>query len=234
MTGRCLLNLNEWLNKRTWVVYYALEGSSTTPIWPDNSWFVIQNGHAPIKRRQKTDRWKGYNSDSDGPEARRSHWTPLRSKPTKPTVTSPLPGRLYFWTYTAFFQLSVESLANPKLAARERLSPGLHRFSLLDKHGDWCGTMVLHESWLGQNDRVFEFAALSEARDFAVEELGTWTYYISEDRQDSEWDLYFALLIVWDEEHTVAERLGVAKIFQKAFDSGSYEPMKAWREIALK
>lgn len=80
---------------------------------------------------------------------------------------------------------------------------------------------------------VLEFAAISDARDFSMEELDTWNYYVPEDREVSEWQLYYALLIVWDEEYEVAERAGLAKIYQRAYDFASFDPGKAWREITL-
>ena len=52
------------------------------------------------------------------------------------------------------------------------------------------------ENWgsskLGQ---TFEFIAISEARDIYMEEHDSWTYYVPPDRVDSEWDLFYVLMI---------------------------------------
>ena len=49
----------------------------------------------------------------------------------------------------------------------------------------------------------------------------------------SEWYAYYALMITWDENHEVAERVGLAKIYKDAFENGSFKPGKEWREIVL-
>ncbi|KAJ0372434.1 hypothetical protein COL154_000162 [Colletotrichum chrysophilum] len=152
-------------------------------------------------------------------------------KPTFPTSPHRDKSYLYFWTYTAFFQLSRETRTSPTFATK--LEPGLHRFSLLDSNGDWCGTIILEDKWFTCVGDVLEFAAISDARDFSMEELDTWNYYVPEDREVSEWQLYYALLIVWGEEYEVAERAGLAKIYQRAYDFASFDPGKAWREITL-
>ncbi|KAF9881062.1 hypothetical protein CkaCkLH20_01212 [Colletotrichum karsti] len=103
----------------------------------------------------------------------------------------------------------------------------------MDSNGDWCGTIVLKESFFSSVGDILEFAAISDARDFSMEELDTWNYYVPEDREVSEWQLYYALFIVWNREHTVAERVGLAKIYKRAYDVASFDPGKAWREIIL-
>ncbi|GKT40818.1 uncharacterized protein ColSpa_00999 [Colletotrichum spaethianum] len=66
----------------------------------------------------------------------------------------------------------------------------------------------------------------ADARDFSMEELDTWNYYVPEDREGFEWHLYYAFLIVSDNDHTVAERAGLAKIHRRAFDLASLGPGK--------
>ncbi|KAL2878075.1 hypothetical protein SGCOL_006604 [Colletotrichum sp. CLE4] len=125
---------------------------------------------------------------------------------------------LYFWAYTAFFQLSRTSRSSPSFASN--LEAGLHRFGLLDAHDDWCGDVV-------------ELAAISDARDFSIEELDTWNYYVPEDREVSEWHLYYAFVITWNKEHSIAKRTGLAKVYQRAFDVASFHPGKKWKETTL-
>ena len=74
---------------------------------------------------------------------------------------------------------------------------------------DHCAPGVVVQQCWGH----LEFAAISKPREFSMEELDTWNYYTPEDREISEWYLYHALLIVWDQNHSVAERAGIAKIY---------------------
>jgi hypothetical protein len=121
-----------------------------------------------------------------------------------------------------------------------KLEPGLHRYGILDAKGDWCGTIVLEEKWFDAVGAVFKFAAISEARDFSMEEPDNWNYYIPEDRDVSEWYLFYALLLRRDgadscyaDRPHFAERAGLAKIYQTAFQSASFQPGTSWKEITL-
>ncbi|KAG8353980.1 hypothetical protein FVEN_g12921 [Fusarium venenatum] len=95
----------------------------------------------------------------------------------------------------------------------------LRQFGIADSFGDWCGTITLDKSWYNQVGGIFEFAAISEAKDFSMEELDTWTYYVSEERQQAEWYCFYALMIRCEETKggPVAERVGLAKNFQSSF-----------------
>ncbi|ROV92907.1 hypothetical protein VSDG_06419 [Cytospora chrysosperma] len=239
MVSSCLLNLQEWLAHHTWIVWYAyFESDSLVPgaISPSDEVGIAEPGLRLVWQKSShqsgsPDRWHGYFSASNMPYGR-SLGHKSEKRPTYPTSTALHNGWLYFWTYTAFFQLSRKSLTSPEVASK--MVPGLYRFGLLGDKGDWCGTIVLPKTWYNRVGETFEFAAISDAREFSMEELDTWNHDIHEDRGTSEWYLYYALLIVWDEKHTVAERAGIAKIYQKAFDTGSFEPKKDWREIALR
>ncbi|KAK1842791.1 heterokaryon incompatibility protein [Colletotrichum chrysophilum] len=220
-----LLDLHDWLVSHTWVVWYKLK--------PDDTDFQLVWSSVDSPRASMSSRWRGYqtSSNSDEPYGRRQVLENSEPKPTFPTSPHRDKSYLYFWTYTAFFQLSRETRTSPTFATK--LEPGLHRFSLLDSNGDWCGTIILEDKWFTCVGDVLEFAAISDARDFSMEELDTWNYYVPEDREVSEWQLYYALLIVWGEEYEVAERAGLAKIYQRAYDFASFDPGKAWREITL-
>ncbi len=110
---------------------------------------------------------------------------------------------------------------------------GLHRFRVIDSGGDWCGIIILSESFFDHVGDVFEFIAISETRDFSLEEYDSWNYYIPTRREEAEWFLYYALMIRWNEDHTKATRLGLAKIYQQAFHTGSFAPHLQWKEITL-
>jgi hypothetical protein len=107
-------------------------------------------------------------------------------------------------------------------------------YSLFDVEGDWCGTVLLDQSWVDNGDVAFDesttsnlscdrpprttykFIAISEAREFSAVGHDSWTYYVPTDRVDSLWDLYYVLLIVPDEDGT-SQRRGLGKVFKDAF-----------------
>jgi hypothetical protein len=244
MVSSTLVNLHEWLCQRTWVVWYIGRvdkinvvgaGASTFsersfrlgPVWSPPS------NEDPEKARSSA--WDGYAAGGAGsdPFGRKRALPPLAIDgercilPTRP----PLPGRLHFWTYTAHFQLSRRIMSTSTF--QSELAPGLYRFGLLDARGDWCGTMILDDTWLSQVGAVLEFAAISEARDFAMEELDTWTYYIPQDKTSVEWYLFYAILLRWDAHERAFERAGLAKIYQDAFKHASFPPGLEWKEITL-
>ncbi|KAH7399198.1 heterokaryon incompatibility protein-domain-containing protein [Phaeosphaeria sp. MPI-PUGE-AT-0046c] len=105
----------------------------------------------------------------------------------------------------------------------------LKRYRIADDTGDWCGSIVLDSSWVGrQQDHSqlrHEFIAISEAMRFSEEECATWTYYIPKEQEESEWDLYYVLLIRFKGD--VWERIGVGKVFKEAFEGAE------WDEIVL-
>jgi hypothetical protein len=114
----------------------------------------------------------------------------------------------------------------------------------MDRRGDKCGSILVDVEWLRQkqlmddgsggfNDLTespeFEFIAISQAKNFTKEEFPGWSYYIPKEREESEWDLFFVLLI----EHFLTEgfhrRVALGKVFKTAFSMIGDE----WREIIL-
>ncbi|KAK8093880.1 hypothetical protein PG997_000565 [Apiospora hydei] len=221
MIDKTLLDLHDWLENHTWIVWhYYDEIEDLRLAWDPES----EPGANPVTR------WSGYASRLRNPYGRRldkfpeilDHGDSMTT--TRPT-TSPQPGLLCFWTYTTHFQLSRRSMSTASFATN--VGEDLHRFGLLDCKGDWCGTIILGDDWFRS------FAAISDARDFHMEELDAWNFYVPEERSAAEWYLYYALLLEWDAEHRVARRMGIAKIYQDAFNKFSFEPGCAWREVAL-
>ncbi|KAI6090312.1 heterokaryon incompatibility protein-domain-containing protein [Hypoxylon rubiginosum] len=219
-----LINLHDWLSNHSWVAWYYGDGGNLKLVWEPSSQGV-----------QSQSRWSGYDSSSTDPYGRDQQRLASRfgvdeSRPTMPTV-EPVNCCLHFWSYTAHFQLSRRSMSSPTF--KSNLEKGLHRFGILDSKGDWCGTIVLNEKWSSSVGGVFEFVAISEARDFSMEELDVWNYYVAEERHISEWYLYYALLVTRNEEAMVSERAGLAKIYKNAFQSASFDPGMTWSEIIL-
>ncbi|RYP48533.1 hypothetical protein DL768_005612 [Monosporascus sp. mg162] len=153
----------------------------------------------------------------------------LRSPPAR--LAPRTEGLLGFRTFTGMFSLSRKSMSS---SAFSNLSPGLRRFGIIDRAGDWCGTIVLDElKWLSQVGALFEFAAISCAKDFAMDELDTWTYYIPQEREHADWYCFFAIMLKpMPGSPGIFERAGLAKIYGSAFALGSF-PNAGWKEIVL-
>jgi len=106
-------------------------------------------------------------------------------------------------------------------------SSRLSYFDIVDHNGDWCGSINLPKDWMGeQQGGVFPFIAISDAKAFTDDECPIWTYYIPKERDESEWDLYFVLLLERNKERGVWERVGLGKVFQPAFRKGTWDEIK--------
>ncbi|KAI1086969.1 heterokaryon incompatibility protein-domain-containing protein [Rostrohypoxylon terebratum] len=228
MVEGTLVNIHEWLSSHTWIVwYYGDENGQLNLVW---------SGKPPMQNHPSPTRWSGYDAGIPNlygrdPQRLASRFGIDDSKPTVPNAET-IPGCLHFWSYTAHFQLSRKSMS--AMNFQSKLEKGLHRFGILDSRGDWCGTIVLHEKWLGSVGGIFEFVAISEARNFSMEELDVWNYYVPEEQHVSEWFAYYALLLAPEEDGTVTERAGLAKIYKSAFQNGSFSPGMKWKEITLR
>ncbi|KAK8209356.1 heterokaryon incompatibility protein-domain-containing protein [Phyllosticta capitalensis] len=233
----CLYNLHDWLVNHTWIEWFLVQQNKTLrPVWSHDS----DNSPAEDSDSDFTSgRWTGYGK-ATGLRRRgllgRSRW--LYPVPTEEDVASavsgnneiPRPGSLCFFTYSAFFTLSRKSMSSTSFASD--LQPGLRRLGILDNKGDWCGTIVLEESWMRKIGQPLEFLAISEARDFSLQECDSWTYYVPQRREQSEWDIYFALLVKKTETGAY-ERVGLAKIFKHAFHVNSFGPGLVWKQVVL-
>ncbi|WQF89340.1 Putative heterokaryon incompatibility [Colletotrichum destructivum] len=92
---------------------------------------------------------------------------------------------------------------------------GQVRHHIADEGGDWCGSIMLDAEWAAKADARQEFIAVSEAKSFTEAECQEWTYYVPKERDQSEWDLFYVLLIERKDERW--ERIGVGKVFKEAF-----------------
>ena len=123
---------------------------------------------------------------------------------------------LQFWTWHTFLHIQCQFPS----------SSGLVRCAIADKFGDWCGSIMLDAKWVGSAKTAKqEFIAISEAKKFTEEECGTWSYYVPKEREESEWDLFYVLLIAWNDGRW--ERVGLGKAFKEALRDA------VWKEIVL-
>jgi len=229
-TSGTLLHLHEWLMNHTWIIWY---------IGTDCGHHLVHSQVAQIAPGRG--RWEGYSmprSHDRMPDSAVDDYGRIIDGTGNADIDrtavrchKSIEGHLNFFTWSAFFTLSRKSMSDASF--KSSLQPGLHRFSVVDSRGDWCGTTVLNDKFFSCVGGIFEFIAISEAKDFSMEEYDSWTYYVPAEREEAEWYLYYALMIRWNKDKTSAERLGLAKIYQTAFQSGSFDPGVSWKEITL-
>ncbi|RSL86704.1 hypothetical protein CEP51_002635 [Fusarium floridanum] len=149
---------------------------------------------------------------------------------------------LQFFTWRGGFHLArcdAEKQPAPKQlpngTAKTTTDPSvaLSRCDICDRRGDKCGSIVVDAEWLDRKERdkktLFEFIAISDAKQFTEEEFPDWTYYIPKERIESEWDLYFVLLVESFPEEGIYRRVALGKVFKAAFTHSEDE----WKEIIL-
>ncbi|KAE9365141.1 HET-domain-containing protein [Stipitochalara longipes BDJ] len=158
---------------------------------------------------------------------------PYTATPDKDFPDQPL---LQFWTWWASLRLSKAPPPSPN-SSNENTLPGLTKFDISDAVGDWCGSILLSSSWVSSQERLGhavdgsrrDFLAISDAKAFTKEECDVWTYYVPKERETSEWELYYVLLVEMKER--IWYRVAVGKVFKQAFENAVGR--KRWREIIL-
>jgi hypothetical protein len=149
------------------------------------------------------------------------------AEPDKDFPDQPL---LQFWTWWASLRLVCSSNQDMNL-------PGLRRFDIADAVGDWCGSIMLDKNWVANEKKrghevdgsKGDFLAISDAKAFTKEECDIWTYYVPKEKENSEWDLYYVLLV--EERDRIWYRVALGKVFKAAFENAVLR--KRWREIIL-
>lgn len=153
---------------------------------------------------------------------------------------------LQFWTWQTALHLIRRSEPDEGQNTVD-IGEGLVRCDLADRAGDWCGSVIIASSWLsdfesrerlgrgGCPGALVDVIALSEAKAFTQEECPEWTYYVPRARHESQWDLFFIMLVEYREVMGCWQRAGggggVGKCFQGAFRVGERE--EEWQEIIL-
>jgi len=160
---------------------------------------------------------------------------PYTATPDKDFPDQPL---LQFWTWWASLRLSKAPPPSPSSASQnENTLPGLTKFDISDAVGDWCGSILLSSSWVASQEKDGhavdgsrrDFLAISDAKAFTKEECDVWTYYVPKERESSEWELYYVLLVEMKER--IWYRVAVGKVFKQAFENAVGR--KRWREIVM-
>ncbi|KAI9734776.1 MAG: hypothetical protein M1818_006763 [Claussenomyces sp. TS43310] len=157
----------------------------------------------------------------------------------EPNIEFPDQPLLQFWTWYASFRL-LPAETDPSAS----IGDGLRRYDICDATGDWCGSIALDTSWvnsrLAQKDFSasryeaieeldLDFIAISDAKSFTNDECDVWTYYIPKERDQSEWDVYYVLLV--ERKHKIWRRVALGKVFKTAFTNSTTG--RIWKEIIL-
>ena len=244
-----MINLHDWHMNHTWITWYIRDGHGNLKlVWnasedPKNDQSVIHN-------------WDGYRRDPANADGSRDtygrsiklRWPSeprnrfIKTLPDIPFTVSieaedyvpkelahqfPDQQFLQFFTWSAYLRLTDHSLI-----AAPSVGHGLKRFGIADYKGDWCGTIVLPEKWVkeGGPGQEHVFLAISDAKEFAPDEYNSWMYYIPKEKEQSEWDLYYVLLIEVKDE--IAYRVGLGKVYKEAFANSCREEPQ-WKEFIL-
>ncbi|KAF4627371.1 hypothetical protein G7Y89_g10785 [Cudoniella acicularis] len=149
------------------------------------------------------------------------------AEPDKDFPDQPL---LQFWTWWTTLRLVRSTTQTTDL-------PGLSKYDIADKAGDWCGSIMLDKNWIEKEEKrghkvdgsSCDFLAISDAKAFTKEECDVWTYYVPKERENSEWDLYYVLLV--EQKDRIWSRVALGKVFKASFENAIVP--KRWREIIL-
>lgn len=130
---------------------------------------------------------------------------------------------LQFWTWQT--ELMVIRRQEDKSSSQP---PGDQcQYSIVDKKGDWCGSILLPTKLKGGCDiRPRIFIALSDAKTMTEEECPVWNYYIPKGREESEWDSFYVMMLERNHERALWERIAIGKVFQAAFHDANWSEIK--------
>lgn len=133
---------------------------------------------------------------------------------------------LQFWTWRAeLFVIIRHDDRNPSTASGP--VSGLCQCDVVDQAGDWCGAITLPKNWIERYEgRPLQFIAISDAKSFTREECPVWNYYIPKERDESEWDLFYVMLLERNRERALWERVTIGKVFQAAFGGAPWDEIK--------
>lgn len=165
------------------------------------------------------------------------------SECSRPSVEFPDQRYFQFHTWSAQLRLIPHgddedgNYVNPQNGGITEEFSSMTRFDIADDTGDWVGTIMLDKGRIdagdhGYDNLQYEFLALSDAKSFTEQENPVWTYYIPKERHESQWDVYFVMMIERG-RGGIASRVGLGKVFKAAFDNACGEG-KAWKEMILR
>ena len=193
-----------WLNRR-WIIWYCRQGDGMPELLSHENENEIT---AFVFTQDSSYKWQTVPFDN-------CHCPHIDTSHTKPTDFITLPryttrgNILQFWTLSIYLTISQIESPDGRRDIRER-------GTIVDRNGDFCGSVRLDGYFLDENDlnEPVEFILLSECEDTMpgseMDERDGWAI------QRTEWDLYWVMLIQWDDDGVLAERRGLGQIYQRA------------------
>ncbi|KIW38384.1 uncharacterized protein PV06_09355 [Exophiala oligosperma] len=134
---------------------------------------------------------------------------------------------LQFWTWRTELFVKVRGDQEGQTSTSTSMDNQRCQCDIVDKAGDWCGSIVLPRDWIAERQGVpLLFIATSDAKSLTEEECPVWNYYIPKEKDESEWDLYYVLLLNRNRERALWERVGLGKVFQAAFGDAVWDEIK--------
>jgi hypothetical protein len=250
-------NLHDWLMHHTWITWYIRDGNGNLHLVWDRHSGTIASTQVETTWRGYTmpalAREAELTYDRYGRLIKPNERTLQRDKDFKlilnecpfdveiveDTEAAPLNSTeknmpfLQFFSWSAFFRIREDR--------RQKYKPDqtFCRYSIEDYKDDWCGTIMLDKTWVlkkfikYEDHDPLEFVALSEAKQFADEEYDDWANYIPVERGESTWDLFYVLLIEYDDDTGIAYRVGLGKVYKEAFENSCKPEGKRWKEFIL-
>jgi len=211
--GRGRLGLFDWLQTKTWIVYYELSPSGTSKLlWnpdvEDAATDTILHIRYPLKRTDRLQRFSRFSNEFS----------------TKPTVSklSTLPRNyplLIFWTMAVYLKVSRTSLLSDENSL------------VYDCNNKFVGPVY---TGCDMVDKPVEFLVLSESTEDRRPDSIIWPgaekIFYRLDSSSKLWDLYWVMAV--KNVNGVMERIGLGQIYQNALES-SYPPGPIWKECIL-
>ena len=177
-------NVHEWVMDHTWITWYIRDGHGSLRL-------VWNSSRQSDRSRGSDKRWKGYYTTSSGDKSldqygrsiklelsdqpcfftralpEYPYGVSVRDRDAEPDIKLPDLRFLQFWTWSATLRLRHEDQFSSSKLVRK-----FKRFGIADYKGDWCGTIVLDQSWSQKLNSGSEqqFIAISEAKAFSEEE----------------------------------------------------------------
>ena len=205
---------------RTWIVWFQRKGDEP------RSLVAGSEGNIKISSANQGHNWTERRFDN--------RHCPLidtsQTEPIKPLLKN-LPYSmqthqlLQFWTLSIY--LTISSIESPDGERNVR-----ERGTIVDRDNVFCGSVRLDGYYITEADlnKPVEFIILSECKDTMAGSEINERDGLSAIRKI--WDLYWVMLIQWDEDGIIAERRGLGQVYQKAVGT-SVAPGPSWKEIIL-
>ena len=229
----CLMQsalLVEWLEKRTWIVWYQTEGTQKPqPVWDPQDKLSSMITDQDVCYRVRS----SFNN---------RHVPRVDTSQTAPTESLELPSFMPSRPLLQFWTLSVHLIISRIMYAdegREVRQGG----TIVDCNDEFCGSVRLDGYFFTENDtnKPVEFIILSECKDSMAgsefhERYGIFgrREHDPERKHDPDhWDWYWVMLIRRDDDGVIAERRGLGQIYQDAVGK-SMEPGVGWKEVLLR